>query len=110
MRVKGKVRGVGHVYANGLENLEIWVSKDEGQDLPHEIGNKVPVKIIIGSRQYVGGIRSTEDCPYIWVSPTLIDSDNQRTTLAEALMKEGIEKNQSVDLEVSVDQVRIIPV
>jgi hypothetical protein len=110
VRVKGKVSGLGNIYANGLEHLEIRVNKDEGQDLPHEIGSKVPVQIIIGSRQYSGGVRSTEAHDYIWVSPTLMDSDNQRTTLAEALMREGIEKNQSVDLEVSGNQVKIIPV
>lgn len=112
MRVKGKVRGLGreHIYANGLESLEIHVSKDKGQDLPHEIGIKVPVQIIIGSQPYSGGIRSTKKNSYIWVSPTLIDSANQRTTLAVALMREGIEKNQSVYLEVSGDQIRVIPI
>lgn len=110
MRVKGKVRGLGYIYTNGLENREIHVNKDEGQDLPHEIGNKVPVQIIIGSRQYSGGILSTEGNDYIWVSPTLMDSNNKRATLAEALMREGIQKNQIVDLEVSGDQIRINPV
>ena len=110
MKVKGTVRALGDIYANGMERLEIHVSKGEGQDLPHELGNKVPVRIIIGPRKYSGGIRATEDCPYIWVSPTLTDSDNQRTTLAEALTREGIGKNQSVDLEVSGDQIRVIPI
>jgi hypothetical protein len=29
-----------------MERLEIHVSKGEGQDLPHELGNKVPVRAV----------------------------------------------------------------
>ncbi len=109
MRMKGKVREVGGHYANGLERLEIHIDKDSSQGLPNEDGMRVPIKLVIGARQYTAGIRSTKRNPYVWICPNLTDDNNQRVSLSQALLNEEIAKNQNVELELSGNQIKVIP-
>jgi hypothetical protein len=106
MKVKAKVRGLGDVYVNGLERLEIHVAMNDGEGLPYKYGTKVPVKLTIGSQKYDGWLRATE-ASYVWISPTLYDKSNVRTTLAEMFKKEGIQKNQPLTLDVSGKNIKV---
>src|SRR6266571_8574171 len=101
VRVRGKVREVGGLYANGLERLEIHIDKDGASGLPNEDGKRVSIKLLIGGRQYMAGIRSTKRNPYVWISPNLMDDNNQKISLSQALSNEGMAKNQNVELELS---------
>jgi hypothetical protein len=93
MKVRGKVRALGNTYVDGLERLEIHVKKDEGQELPNQDGQRVPITLVIEGQSYRAGLRSTSECSYIWVSPNLIDENNQEVKLAHILHEVGVQKN-----------------
>lgn len=110
MKIRGKVRALGDVYADGFERLEIHVKKDESQGLPHQEGQRVLITLVINGQSYEAGLRSTSDCPYVWVSPDLIDANGQATKLAHVLHQAGMQKNQEVELEASNNQIAVTAV
>jgi hypothetical protein len=55
-RIYGFVRGMGQMYASGIERLEIHVNKNEAQDLKHVEGCRIEAKLIIGGKDYTAGI------------------------------------------------------
>ena len=108
-RISAKVRGLGHRYADGLEHLSVDVKKTEAMGLPFQDGVRVPIDLQIGNESYRAGLRTTRRMPTVWVSPNLIDSRGEKTTLARVLNAHRLQKNQAVMLDVEDSTVRLTP-
>jgi hypothetical protein len=99
MKFVGKIRGLGsHYVETGLERVEIWINKSDAEGMPYELGERVAIELIIGSKMFTAGLRATEGTPYVWVSPDLVDDDGYEVSLAEILHENGFQKNQVVTL------------
>ncbi len=109
VEIPGTVRSVKR-RKDPVEHLEIHVKKEGDQRfLNREDKMRVPVPLSIGSQEYIGGIRSTRDCPYIWVSPDLMGKAGQKVSLVDALNSAGLKKNDKVIIRVEKWKISIIP-
>lgn len=104
---QGTVRGLGDLYADGIERMEIHISKAFSPELPNQNGFRVPVLLLIGRNTYEGGIRSTERNDYIWICPDLKTDDGHRTNLGHVLPELGFKKNDKVILSAFGTEIRI---
>lgn len=107
--VKGTITYNGYVYKNGLEGLEIWVDKKEGKGLPNEYGKRVPIDLSIRREKYTAGLRSTVNCPYIWICPDLRDKNGKKISLAEVLKENNLGRNERVALLVNRKHIFLRP-
>lgn len=73
-------------YADNKPALEIHTSKSEAQSLPIRENGAVEIDLKVADRIWRGKLRMTEDCPYVWISPTVIDSHGQRRRLVDVLV------------------------
>lgn len=101
MRVKAVIRGLGHRYADGLEQLSVDVQKREANGLPYQDGVRFPIQIVVAGTIYEGGFRTTGRMPTVWISPDLRNHDGTRISLARVLNDAGFHKNQAVTLNVT---------
>ncbi len=108
-KVIGKVRGLGQLYANGLERQEVHVPKEEAESLPYREGARVEIDLLLGDYIYKAGLRATKIKPYIWICPDLLDRRDRRVSLAEALAENGFKKNQPVRLRFTNASIRLEP-
>jgi hypothetical protein len=114
MLIPAIIRETGGVYktglAQGLKLLEIHIWKSNSEGLPYKIGERVTITILINSVSYLAGVRATQDCDYIWISPDLKSAEETDIKLAYILKAEGFHKNQFVYLEVIGDGIiRLLP-
>lgn len=113
VKIPAVIRGIGGIYKTGLakdlELLEIHVQNSDGEGLPHEVGERVPVTLLIGSSSYLAGVRATSKNPYLWICPDLLNEDGTDLKLAYILESEGFQKNQRINLEVIGDNIRVLP-
>ncbi len=48
MKITGHIRGLSTFYAeDGLERMEIWINKENAANLPYEVGQRIPIELII---------------------------------------------------------------
>jgi len=106
--IEAKIRGLGRFYKDGTERIEIWVKKREAQPLPYEEGERVPVKLVIGHKQYEAGLRSTKDFDTVWFSPNVLDQNQNKDKLAYICKREGLLKNQTVNLHVDGKRITLL--
>jgi hypothetical protein len=107
--IYGIVRGLGQKYASGMERLEIHVNKDKAQELKYVEGLRIETYLIIGSETYGAGIRSTRTNRYVWICPDLVESTCEKVSLAVALARNKIGKNQKLLLQLDSGALRISP-
>ena len=107
MSAIGKVRGLGLHYRDGTERMEIWISKKEAADLPHEEGLRIPISLIIGCKTYMAGIRTTARASVVTICPNLEDEIGEKVRLIDVLADAKIYKNQAVELVVEGNIVRL---
>lgn len=105
----GHARGTSHIYANGLESMEIWVNKSAALPLPFKDNTRVQISIEVGGECYSAGIRATTRNSYVWICPDLKDGKGKRVSLAQVFEKNGIDKNQKINLEVNGTKVSVQP-
>lgn len=106
VKIYGRVSSVNR--RNELERLEIWVGKKGAQRFLNQDGMRVPVPLLIGSQEYVGGIRFTHRNKYIWICPNLMDKIGHEVSLVNALKSAGLKKNDKVFIRVEDWKVSII--
>ena len=106
--IEGKIRGLGSLYSNGLEILEIHFKKDLSDKLPNRDSNRIKINLIVGNQSYEAGIRSTHKNRYIWICPDLKYDNDAGISLSKVLMDNGICKNQTITIEVKGDRFQII--
>jgi len=109
VEIIGAIRGLGQQCPDRLECLEIRVNKKRGQGLPNKDRKRVPITLLIGSRQYSAGIRSTPNNTYIWICRDVRDENNEKVSLASALKLNGFKKNQKVVLKVENGRITVFP-
>ena len=105
MKVLGKIRGMSLFYSDGTERVEIWVPKVKARNLPYREGRRVPISLTIGSETFFAGLRATTRCDQVWICPNMTNQAGEKVRLADALS--GFEKNESVELVVSGNAVRV---
>ncbi|SIP87827.1 hypothetical protein SAMN05421829_101132 [Aromatoleum tolulyticum] len=105
----GVVRGLGNQYADGTERMEIHVLVMGAQGLPHRNGERTPVVLRIGRRHYQGGLRATENNPYVWICPDVVAPDGTEVRLAHLLTDEGLGSNDRVFLVVDGSNIAVVP-
>jgi len=93
-------------YADGKPALEIHASKLKADSLPIRENGPAKIDLKIGNRIWRAKLRITEDCPYVWISPTLIDSNGQRCRLVDALA--NFQPNDRVILRTKGRKVEVI--
>lgn len=107
--IDGVVRGLGSQYADGTERMEIHVLVNRAQGLPHRNGERIPVLLRIGRTLYQGGLRATENNPYVWLCPDVIAANGTETRLADPLINEGLGRNDPVFLIVDGSNIVVVP-
>jgi len=107
VEIHGTVEGVNG--RNKPERLEIWVGKKGAQRFLNKDKMRVPVPLLIGSQEYIGGIRFTQDNKYVWICPNLIGKNRQRVSLVDALHQAGLKKTDKVLIRVEQWRISIIP-
>ena len=98
--VEAKIRGLATFYQNGLERFEIHIKKQDAKYLPYIENEAVPIELCINDTCYDSLLRSTAKNKYVWISPKLITKNEEKETLANVLLEEGFQKNQTVSLKV----------
>lgn len=93
-------------YADKKPALEIHVPKSEAQSLPIKENGAVEIDLKVANRIWRGKLRMTKNCPYVWISPTLMDSRGQRYRLVDALV--DFEPNDRVILTTNGRQVEVV--
>ena len=107
-RIRGAVRGTGHIYPDKRESLEIWVNKEEAEGLPYRDHTRVDINLFVGSSRYRSGLRSKPPkTPYVWICPDLRDANGQKVSLAKVLDENGFEKNDRVVLIVDGKDIHL---
>ena len=99
--VIGAVRQLGRDYADGTLWLEIHVPIEKADQLPIQLGVRVPVKLQVGQTEYMAGLRSTKKNKYVWVCPDIYLPTGERRTLGRALTDAEFRPNDRVKLVVS---------
>ncbi|MEP7254261.1 MAG: hypothetical protein ABI666_00725 [Ferruginibacter sp.] len=67
----GKINSPGN-YADGQERFEISLYFDEDENFPFEINKRIDCLLTLGDKQYICGIRSTENTGS-WISPDIYE-------------------------------------
>lgn len=107
--VKGKIRGLGQNYSNGVEKLEIQIPLKFANKLPITLNQPVAVSLKIESITFAAGLRSTSNNPYIWISPNLELKDGTERKLTNILLSKGYKKNDDVYLSVNGNKIVLNP-
>jgi hypothetical protein len=103
MKFVGKIRGLGsHYVETGLERVEIWINKSDAEGMPYELGERVAIELIIGSKMFTAGLRATEGTPYVWVSPDLVDDDGYEVSLVHVGINKHTVRQQVPYLYMSI--------
>ena len=105
----GKTRAViGRTgwYADEKPALEIHAPKSEAHNLPIKENGSIEIDLKVTDRIWRGKLRMTENCPYVWISPTLMDSRGQRYRLVDILV--DFEPNDRVILNTNGRQVEVV--
>ena len=105
--VQGTIRGLGDLYEDSVERMEIHISKVFDDQLPNRNSHRVPIRLLIEQNAYEGGIRSTERNDYIWICPDLKTHNGQRTNLGHVLPVLGFKNKDKVNLSVSGTEIRV---
>jgi uncharacterized protein (DUF4415 family) len=95
-------------YADKKPALEIHAPKSEAQSLPIKENGAIEIDLKVTDRIWRGKLRMTEDCPYVWISPTVIDSHGQRRRLVDALV--NFQPNDRVILKTKGRLVEVMRV
>jgi uncharacterized protein (DUF4415 family) len=80
------VIGQTSLYADGKPALEIHAPKAQAKNLPINKDGRVNINLKIGNRRWSAKLHMTKNCPYVWISPTLINSAGRRCRLVDALV------------------------
>jgi hypothetical protein len=64
LSVNATIRGLGDCYADGNERIEIHISLNHARELPYSMGARVPITLNVGGKNYVAGLRATENNNY----------------------------------------------
>lgn len=107
--VKGTIRGLGDLYPDGTERMEIHLPSDRTNGLPYSDGNRVPLELQINGDHYRAGLRATVSNPYIWISPDLKTKDGVSEKLAHVLTKAGFKKNDKIFLVIDGKNIVVMP-
>ena len=73
---------------------------------PIKENGAIEIDLKVTDRIWRGKLRMTENCPYVWISPTLMDSRGQRYRLVDVLV--DFEPNDRVILNTNGHQVEIL--
>lgn len=95
--IEGTFRGLANYYKDGKEKFEIHIPSRYSDILPVVDGERVPMKLVVGGREYEVGLRYTIDGG-IWISPDAF-RDGQKIRLADIVELHGIQRNQKVQLD-----------
>jgi hypothetical protein len=98
--VDGVVRDLCQPYADGTARLEIHVPMSRAEGLPLRVGERVPVRLVVGGAEYQAGLRSTPANPYAWVCADVAGSGGEATNLGRVLPAAGFAPNDPVQLLV----------
>lgn len=107
VQVRGFARGVATFYSDGAEAMEIHTPKSEAHGLPFVDGQRVPVSLRIGAREFIAGLRATESNRYVWISPDVRDSEGRKARLVDILKEANIGKNQRLGLLVNGTNITV---
>lgn len=97
MKSEGVIRGTAYYYRNSLESLEIHIDKNT-TDLPYVEGKRLSIRLIVGAKPYLAGLRATKNNSYIWICPNLRDGTGEKLSLAQVLGETNFVKNERVNL------------
>jgi hypothetical protein len=75
--------------------------------LPHSDNQRISITLEIGETIYNAGIRSTPANVYVWICPDLKNEFGRRVSLASALINNGFQKNQLVNLDIEGNLAKI---
>ena len=101
----GRITCIGQHYADGVEKRSIEVPKNDASGLPYEIGQRVPVALVVGDATYRAGLRATKRNRTVWISPDLRDHSGTNVRLADIIS--AYRCNQLVEIEASGKVLRV---
>lgn len=102
--VQGRIKGLGKLYSNGLEHLEIIIDKRDATGLPFVEDEDVQIELRIGKCVLEARLKATKNHSDVWISQSVTENGN-RTTLAKIFADLGLSKNQKVSLAVTGNRV-----
>lgn len=94
--VVGVVRSTGQYYADGARCIEIHIPKGATGNLPVRLGTRVALRLRVGEREMIAGLRATERNPYVWVSPDVRLIDGAARSLGSVLEHAGFNPGDRV--------------
>lgn len=101
------VNGNGTFYSDKTERLYLHVNKTEGQGLPYQDGQQVPITLVVGGLEYTGTLGARSDYPYIYVATQLRDAAGASHKLTRVLLANGLSKGDRVQLAVAGNRITI---
>jgi hypothetical protein len=92
------VQPLSNYYANGLERVELHVSRESKEFVARPAsGQRDSVTVCIAGRNYLGGLRTFQGRTYL--CPDLVSEiDNQLVKLADLLSDIGIAPKDQIDV------------
>lgn len=93
-------------YADGKPALEIHTRKSEARNLPISENGRAEINLKIGDRKWRAKLHMTQNCAYVWISPTIVDSDGQKCRLVDALV--DFRPNDHVILKAKGHEVEVV--
>ncbi len=106
LAVEGAVRDLGRPYADGTPKLEIRIELKQANELAFPIGQRVPIKLRIGTTDFLAGLRSTPRS-YFSICLDLFGSGGEQIKLGKVLSRAGYEANDPVRLIVKGDLITV---
>ncbi len=103
--INAAIRGLGTIYIDGVERIEIHIPKNQADGLPYRIDDRVQVVLHIQDEFYDAGLRSTINNDYVWICPDVIGKDGKKKKLAHAIAAAGFKKNDHVLLVVNGKEI-----
>lgn len=108
--VEGTVRDLGSTYVDGTPKREIHVPIERARGLPFVLGTRVSIELRVGQATYEGGLRSTPENRYVWISPDIIGSKGERLSLGKVLTDFGLASNDRVHIRVDGTNLEVVSV
>ena len=104
----GIIRSPG-IYSDKVERYEINLYLTDNESFPFVLNQRVNYTMLIGTEQFIGGVRSTETSGS-WISPDIygVTNPSQRLRLSELLLRYGFVKNEEVRIVYDVEKKELI--
>jgi hypothetical protein len=101
MQIKCSVTPLSRKYANGLEQVELYVCSESISSVAMPgAGQRVPITVVTPQGKYLGGLRDNQGRGWPYICPDLY-LDGRKVSLARILKDNGISPGDTISVRVS---------